>query len=120
MKRNYKIEFNNFSQILGQGGPYIADLYIDKKFISDSVLADNYVVKNNIIVFSFFQLVSYFAINNFFSIIIFDLESSEFYNLDLKLNAIYLSSIDDEFNLTYFEAFNDKDIYLQRQISIKS
>jgi hypothetical protein len=120
LKRNNSIEFRSASQIINMGGPYIADLYFDENLIFENVLADNFILKNELLIFSIYHNQSYWQKENFFTINVLNLESFIVETLELKLDAVYLSFLDNDFVLTYFNAFHNKDSNLERNVKINS
>lgn len=100
--RKENIQFENQEQIINMGGPWVGELIINNKKISDNILIDNYIEKE-----LFYYFIKYFKISrrqkeNFFSVLRLDKKDMNVAISIEKFEKIFIKDI--EGNLLYYYA----------------
>jgi len=116
------IVFDFPTQIINIGGPWVGTLVIDQKVIADSVLVDNLYPnpKTEKLYFIRYHDVSKWQKNNFFFVYFIEIESGEMYMYDLKFEQIFIDNISSDNEMTYFEAFHNKNEEQIREINLNT
>lgn len=103
--KNENIQFKNPDQIINMGGPWIGELIIENKSISDNILIDNYLDKE-----LFYYFIKYFKISkkqkdNFFSVLRIDKNNMKSSISIEKFEKINIKDIDGD-SLYYYDGFH--------------
>jgi len=116
------IKFNNPVQIINMGGPWIGELQIKDRIIADNVIIDNVYYNSNQqkLYFVRYHDVSKWKKNNFFLIYSLELRNNQLRMYDFKFEQVFIESVSDNEELTYFAAFHNRNLKDMRKISLEN
>lgn len=105
-----KIIFYDIDQILGMGGPYIGKLKIENSNIisDDFFIAENYIVSDDkkLTILAKYYKAKWFR-DNYFTIMVFNIEDNVKYESLEKFKIIHLKSINNN-KINFYRANHDK------------
>lgn len=106
-----KIHFENPSQIINMGGPWIGDLYLEKKFILSHVIIDNLIYKklSNKLFFVRYHNPSKWQSENYFTINFLDLSDYSLFEYQKKFDKVFLGDFVSEDDIEIFLAFHNSN-----------
>jgi len=115
------IDFKNPNQILNMGGPWVGEMFYNGKQVTDNVIIDNILFEEglNRLFFVKFNEQSKWKNDNYFTINYFDLSTYNVFKYESKFESIFISSISDNGELLYYEAFHDKNKETKKKINLK-
>jgi hypothetical protein len=87
------------------GGPWIGTLVIDNVHISDNIIIDNYLEKNDIYYFIKYFEVSKKQKDNYFSIFRINMTNLNFELSNERFEKVYIENIEDNI-LFYYNGFH--------------
>ena len=98
------VSFQNPTQIINMGGPWIGDLFIDKIFIQNNVLIDNIVFQPewNKIFFTNFE-------NSLFFVNYINLKNTYIYKYFKSFDIVNIDRQIDENTFSIYHAFHNKN-----------
>jgi hypothetical protein len=104
------IKFQNVTQIINMGGPWIGDLYIDDELIDNNVIIDNVVYRQDLksLFFVKYHRISKWQINNYFTINSWDSVQNLKKESEDKFDMLYISEGRNNEELLVYKAFHDK------------
>ncbi|MBQ0738619.1 hypothetical protein [Aquimarina celericrescens] len=122
MDSSSNIKFEDPHQILGMGGPWIGKLYIQDELVSQNVVVDNFFQdkKLNRVYFIIYKKTSRWLKKNYFYVAFFDLKSKIVFQYDNKFDMIYINEVCNGEELSYYDAFHDKNPNLERKIILNN
>jgi hypothetical protein len=98
----------NIDQRMGMGGPWVCDLYLGELFISDDVVARNYLWNEQLDSLFFvkrYYVNKYYA---FFSINFYKLKEGVVFRFNEEFRCVYLGGFISEYEINIYKAFHDK------------
>jgi len=103
------VKFNNPTQIINMGGPWVGVLFIGDFKIMDNVIIDNlfYSKEDDKLYFVRYHKISKWGKENYFTICYFDLSTNKLYMFDMKFEMVFIKEININSDLIYYEAFHD-------------
>lgn len=115
MKKN-KISIINSDQVINMGGPWVGDLSIGEKIITNNVVDRNLIFDdvNNRVFFVKYHLISKWQKDNFFTINIFNIKDQSVYESIKHFSMVYLKQIVTGNILEIYIAFHDQNIANKR------
>ncbi len=116
------IKFNNPNQILGMGGPWIGDLSIQNKQISQNVIIDNIILDKNLrrVYFIVYKKASKWVKKNYFLVRYLDINTNKIFEFENQFNMIFIHEIDTAKKLVYYDAFHGENINLKKSVILKN
>ena len=105
------VKFENRTQIMNMGGPWIGELHIENEIKIDNVILDNLYFNSNLhkLYFVRYHPVSKWQKDNFFNVYCLDWKNDSLCRYDMKFEMIYIESVSDDGELIYFKALHDKN-----------
>lgn len=118
---NKQWRFENPTQIISMGGPWIGNLYIGEKLVSGSIILDNVIFnefKKQLLFIRFYKL-SRWRSKNYFKINYYDLIDKQLYEFEKKFDMVFIKKFLDQNNLEIYKAFHDKLIETKEVFNIQ-
>ena len=115
------VRFENPEQIIGMGGPWIGDLFVENELLSKNVLLDNlyFCQSRRRLYFIKYHLVSKWQKDNFFRLNFCDFGNERrVFEYDFNFDIIYMEEISNLDELIYFRAFHNRNLDLREAISL--
>lgn len=116
------VTFNTPTQIINMGGPWVGELVIDQKNVIDNVVIDNLYpdLETKKLYFTRYHDVSKWKKNNFFFVYFIEIVNGSMYMYDLKFDQIFIDSVSNNNELTYFDAFHNKNPERKRSVDLNT
>jgi hypothetical protein len=107
---NCLITFDNPQEILGMGGPWIGDLYLNRVKVTSNIILNNIVYNptNNMILVVKYNSVSKWANKNFFSILGISLNNGNIIYYKQQFDAVFIKRIFNTDEIEISHAFHDE------------
>lgn len=118
--KNEVVKFNNPTQIINMGGPWVGVLFIRELKIMDNVIIDNqfYSKDDDRLYFVRYHKISRWEKDNYFTINYFNLSTNKLYMFDMKFEMVFLKEISNSSELIYYEAFHDRDESRKKRLNL--
>ena len=98
----------NEAEILGMGGPWIADVSIGHQLLSRDCIVDNFVYNNEMKLLFFVKFNKVSKYRWYFSINFFNMGSKTVFEFDKEFDMIHLGEFVSKNELEIYPAFHDK------------
>lgn len=97
------------NEIMGMGGPYVADIYIGEKLISNDCIAGNFVFKEDsrLLFFVKHHLVGYY---HYFTINFYKVDDGTVCQFSKEFDMVYIKQFIGPNELEIFHAFHDESM----------
>jgi hypothetical protein len=105
----HRASIKNDFQIMGMGGPYLGDLFLDDTLISGDCLSDNliYCSETGELIFVKWHPVSRWQVKNYFTINFLDLTSKIITQSTTTFKMVFVKSVTAK-EVEIYHAFHDK------------
>lgn len=116
------VTFKSPEQIINMGGPWVGELIIDQKSVVDNVVIDNLYVNSETrkLYFIRYHEVSKWQKDNFFFVYFIESGNGDMYMYDLKFDQVFIDEVSVNNELTYFDAFHNKNPDKIRKIDLNT
>ena len=116
------ISFDNPAQIINMGGPWVGTLMIDGKIIADNVVIDNlyFAPGTQKLYFVRYHHVSKWQNDNYFLLYFVDTAANRIFMYDLKFDRVFIDTVLDNYELTYYDAFHNKNEEKVRKVNLST
>ena len=104
------IKVTDTDQVLNMGGPWIGDLLVNEKFVSDNCIVDNFVFdeKRQLLFFIKFHVITKFYF--YFTINFYNIGYNTVFEFEREFSMVYLKQLINENGLEIFNAFHGQNL----------
>lgn len=116
------IAVTNAQQIINMGGPWVGDLFVGERKVSDTCIEGNIVVNDSDdqVYFISYHKVSKWQNENYFTINSYHVRTSVVIEFEKRFNMVYIDELTDDGKMEIYLAFHNQDASKKRIFDVKA